>query len=485
MSENDRNSPSRNALDSPLMKSVSSPQESATKTPHQSANFDGPLFTQDNAEKTPQGARSKSSDSGQTEPASTPRTISSPARNSIVNTISKIVLLSNDGDDLCGASGMISTPTALDRNDDTSYRSFGKGLSRRNSMKASDTVRTKALDVETTDASHLSLASNFAIKPWELSLDAIKIAKDARIESFDNVQFLCNGKNSNIYKAKSGSEFVIIKKLAPDRATDERCRDEFKFEVEFLARASACESIVQVLQCGEDVDDKKNKAQVPAPFIVLECLNGGSMTYMLTKKRGLRCRPFASNLELYNYMVALASALNFCHFEFNPRVHVLHRDVKPDNIAFTEGGKLKLIDFGLSICIRRCKDVTEQYDMTGETGSLRYMAPEVIMRKPYNYTADVFSFGIVAWEMCTGVVPHAGQKREKFIENVVDKGLRPGLLTDPYGQKIVQPDSVKQMLQGCWAASAAERWSMDKVLNALIAIRDEEAAKPPSHCVCV
>ena len=107
------------------------------------------------------------------------------------------------------------------------------------------------------------------------------------------------------------------------------------------------------------------------------------------------------------------------------------------------------------------------------------------MRKPYNYTADVFSFGIVAWEMCTGVVPHAGQKREKFIENVVDKGLLPGLLTDPYGQKIVQPDSVKQMLQGCWAASAAERWSMDKVLNALIAIRDEEAAKPPSHCVCV
>ena len=136
-------------------------------------------------------------------------------------------------------------------------------------MKASDTVRTKALDVDTTDASHLSLASNFAIKPWELSLDAIKIAKDARIESFDNVQFLCNGKNSNIYKAKSGSEFVIIKKLAPDRATDERCRDEFKFELEF-GKGESCESIVQVLQRGEDVDDKKNKHK-SLPHLL--CLN--------------------------------------------------------------------------------------------------------------------------------------------------------------------------------------------------------------------
>ena len=89
-----------------------------------------------------------------------------------------------------------------------------------------------------------------------------------------------------------------------------------------------------------------------------------------------------------------------------------YRDIKPDNVGFTENGQLKLLDFGLSICVRRCKDATEQYDMTGETGSLRYMAPEVIMRKPYNHKADVFSFGIVAWEMCTGVVPHAGQKRE-------------------------------------------------------------------------
>ena len=184
-------------------------------------------------------------------------------------------------------------------------------------------------------------------------------------------------------------------------------------------------------------------------------------------------------------MVSLASALKFCHFDFDPNVHVLHRDIKPDNVGFTENGQLKLLDFGLSICVRRCKDATEQYDMTGETGSLRYMAPEVIMRKPYNHKADVFSFGIVAWEMCTGVVPHAGQKREKFIENVVDKGMRPGLRLDPYGQKILQPDSLKKILVGCWTADPVERWPIDKVLNSLVAIRDAEAEKPQSNCVCM
>ncbi len=408
----------------------------------------------------------------------TPRS-SSSARKSIVQTLSKFVKLSTDDDD---DDGYAVTPHTPSRDDDASYRSFGKGLSRRNSLLTSETVRTKALDLETTDETLAHRPRSFTVQPWELPVDAIKISKDAHLTSYTNVSFLCNGKNSNIYTAKSGGERVIIKKLAPEQASDERCLNEFKFEVEFLARATACESIVQILACGKETDDE---TKPPSPFIVLECLHGGSLTYMLTKKRGLRTRPFASNLELYQYMVSLASALKFCHFDFDTSVHVLHRDLKPDNVGFTEDGQLKLLDFGLSVCVRRCEDVTASYEMTGETGSLRYMAPEVIMRKPYNYKADVFSFGIVAWEMCTGVVPHAGQKRAKFIENVVHKGLRPGLLSDPYGQKIVQPEGIKEILRSCWAADVKERWSIDRVLEALIIVRDEEATKPQSRCVCV
>ena len=82
--------------------------------------------------------------------------------------------------------------------------------------------------------------------------------------------------------------------------------------------------------------------------------------------------------------------------------------MKPDNVGFTAEGDLKLFDFGLVTCVRSRQDSKTCYEMTGYTGSLRYMAPEVALRLPYNEKVDVYSYGIMVWQMARDRVPFKG-----------------------------------------------------------------------------
>jgi len=92
--------------------------------------------------------------------------------------------------------------------------------------------------------------------------------------------------------------------------------------------------------------------------------------------------------------MSLAKALSYCHKDAIAGNMILHRDLKPDNIGFTLDGTLKIMDFGLAEIVENASPFSnEVYQMSGETGSLRYMAPEVAEGKPYNHKADVYSFG--------------------------------------------------------------------------------------------
>ena len=72
---------------------------------------------------------------------------------------------------------------------------------------------------------------------------------------------------------------------------------------------------------------------------------------------------------------------------------------KPDNIGFDVRGDVKLFDFGLSFEItEECSSVDGLYELSGNTGSMRYMAPEVALGNPYNHKVDVYSFGILFWQ---------------------------------------------------------------------------------------
>jgi serine/threonine protein kinase len=136
-------------------------------------------------------------------------------------------------------------------------------------------------------------------------------------------------------------------------------------------------------------------------FIVLERLDGGTLTQRLgydTRIRDRRRRFWRKKqmafLEVLRCARSIACAMEYCQDKAIPGSMVLHRDLKPDNIGFTLNGDVKIIDFGLAKIVDNASTTSEDsYEMSGETGSLRYMAPEVADSHPYNHKADVYSFG--------------------------------------------------------------------------------------------
>lgn len=120
----------------------------------------------------------------------------------------------------------------------------------------------------------------------------------------------------------------------------------------------------------------------------------------------------------------VCAALSYLHNN-----NIVYRDLKPDNIGFDIRGDVKLFDFGLAKELDpalQCGS-TEFYELSGNTGSLRYMSPEVARSEPYNLTADVYSFGLLLWQVCSLELPYDGMNRQDHSEFVVYGNERPPL----------------------------------------------------------
>jgi serine/threonine protein kinase len=141
---------------------------------------------------------------------------------------------------------------------------------------------------------------------------------------------------------------------------------------------------------------------------------------------------------------------------------LIYRDLKPDNIGFDVRGDLKIFDFGLCREFdpsKATKDGT--YKLTGDTGSTRYMAPEVALDKPYNETADVYSYGILFYQIMSMETPFSCLTVKNFPNMVFTKGARP--VPDPKW-----PATVSDLMRKCWSANIKERPSMEDVASILL-----------------
>jgi len=154
----------------------------------------------------------------------------------------------------------------------------------------------------------------------------------------------------------------------------------------------------------------------------------------------------------------IAAALAYLHSE-----RIIYRDLKPDNVGLDLEGKCKIFDFGLA---RRLPSASQKkrndtYQMTGKSGSLILMAPEVFKGEPYNEKADVYSFAMLLWNMLALDLPYLDFiKKRAFETKVMGQGMRP----DVQG---TWPKHAQILLQRAWAQDYAKRPSMKEICSML------------------
>jgi serine/threonine protein kinase len=251
--------------------------------------------------------------------------------------------------------------------------------------------------------------------------------------------------------------------LQVEKAQNAVALAEFEVEIELLSRLNH-ENVIRILGSGRR----------PRPYIILERLRDVNVLLGLNQpENNQKSFSFPEALQLAK---DLADALNYIHTSVHHDVMILHRDLKPENLGLAPDGRLKLFDFGLCRCVRKRLNENEAYEMTGNTGSLRYMAPEVVLNRPYTEKVDVFSFAMVVWTVTRARLPYKGYDRAMHRSRVVLGGERPKVDAN-------WPSSFSDLLEQCWQNDPHVRPSMAEVsqrLGRMIENREFSAAPKSS-----
>ncbi|CAI9787291.1 unnamed protein product [Fraxinus pennsylvanica] len=183
--------------------------------------------------------------------------------------------------------------------------------------------------------------------------------------------------------------------------------------------------------------------------VIVEYLPGGALKSYLIKNR----RKKLAFKVVVQMALDLARGLSYLHSE-----KIVHRDVKTENMLLDKTRTLKIADFGVARV-----EASNPNDMTGETGTLGYMAPEVLNGNPYNRKCDVYSFGICLWEMYCCDMPYPNLSFSEVTSAVVRQNLRPDIPR-------CCPNSFANVMRRCWDANPDKRPEMDEVVSMLEAI---------------
>lgn len=186
-------------------------------------------------------------------------------------------------------------------------------------------------------------------------------------------------------------------------------------------------------------------------FILLERLVGTLDDridlWKKTSTRGNKVRP--PQIET---MYSIADALRFLHSR-----NIVYRDLKPENCGYDSSGQIKIFDFGFCFVL---DDPTNDL-LYERCGTPRYMSPETALFKGTSLPTDVYSFGILLWEVCALKKPFAHVKSmSEFERSVFENGSRPKV-------KKCWPATLKNIMTSCWSESVHCRPTMDSVKSEL------------------
>lgn len=183
--------------------------------------------------------------------------------------------------------------------------------------------------------------------------------------------------------------------------------------------------------------------------VVVEYISGGTLKQFLIRNRRKKL-PFKVVIRL---ALDLARGLSYLHSK-----KIVHRDVKTENMLLDTQRTVKIADFGVARV-----EAQDPRDMTGTTGTIGYMAPEVLDGKPYDHKCDVYSFGICLWEIYCCAMPYADLSFTEVSSSVVAQNLRPQIPR-------CCPSSFANVMKRCWDGNPEKRPEMAEVVRMLEAI---------------
>ena len=212
------------------------------------------------------------------------------------------------------------------------------------------------------------------------------IVKGQRINSrYEILKPIGEGGMANVYLANDVilDRYVAVKVLRGDLANDEKFVRRFQREA-LSASSLSHPNIVEIYDVGEDGGDY---------YIVMEYIEGKNLKQLL-KRRGK-----LTAAEVVDIMLQITNAMGIAHESL-----IIHRDLKPQNILIKDDGEIKITDFGIAMAL----NATQLTQTNSAMGSVHYFPPEQANGKGSSLKSDVYSLGIMMYELLTGTLPFRG-----------------------------------------------------------------------------
>src|SRR5580658_2174336 len=279
---------------------------------------------------------------------------------------------------------------------------------------------------------------------------------DRIVLQYQILERLGAGGMGEVYKARDTrlNRFVAMKVLPAGMSTDPERRRRFVHE----AKAASALNHPNIITIYDIVDDGDTQ------FMVVEYVAGKTLLE-LTPKDGLQV-PLA-----IQYAAQMAEALNAAH-----AAGIIHRDLKPSNVMVTNGGLVKLLDFGLAKLVvaetgdlnRTATALDAPLTIDGAVmGTVNYMSPEQAEGKKVDARSDIFSFGAVLYEMLTGQCAFRGSSPISTLTAVLRDDVQPIVELKPN-----MPVELEHILETCLKKDPAQRYqSMREILAVLIPMK--------------
>lgn len=270
---------------------------------------------------------------------------------------------------------------------------------------------------------------------------------------YETLEIIGSGGMAVVYKALCHrlNRYVAVKVLKDEYALNDEFRERFKAESQAVAMLSH-PNIVAVYDFSKTSD---------CQYIVMELLEG------ITLKQYMRTKGALSWKEALHFATQTAKALSHAHSK-----GVIHRDIKPQNIMVVKDGSIKVADFGIAYL------QNERHGDYSETmGSIHYISPEQARGEPLDARSDIYSLGVVMYEMLTGTLPYGGDTIESVaLQHFGSSLTMPGEISPD-----IPPELERIALKAMSSNTAARYQSAQELLSDLENFRKQMLAEENSE----